>query len=524
MNDKKVCFISCVNDHELYREALYYINQLEVPDGFEIECISIENAQSMTQGYNQAMKKTDAKYKVYLHQDVFIINKSFIKDIIDLFRSYPKVGMLGVVGAKVMSTNGIWWESLHKTGKFYDSHTGKMAEYAFGETDQIYEAVQAIDGLIMATQYDTSWREDLFDGWHFYDISQSIEFKRAGYEIAVPYQEKPWCVHDCGIVNVSNGYEHYRNVFLNEYSKDLFPLVSILIPTHNRPHYFKIALESALNQTYRNIEIIVSDNSDDEETKNLIQGYLGVYSNLKYFFNSGISPNDNIDLPLQQASGEYINYLFDDDYFHIEKIEKMMNCFLEYEDISLVTSHRQVVDKHGNYFKDISSTAKLFHEDTLLDGKTMGNFVLQNQINVIGEPTTVLHRKGEFQKIPLVYYDRVYLSIADVATWLKIMKNKKCVYVSETLSYFRMHDEQLQNAPEFTLSGYNEWLYLINKTYEDGSYIESESEYETAVLRWLKTAISYVLKSDKALVRQCDKKILNELYENIDLIFRKILL
>lgn len=48
------------------------------------------------------------------------------------------------------------------------------------------------------------------------------------------------------------------------------PLVSILIPTYNRPHYFKIALESALAQTYSNIEIIVGDDSTNNETEKLI--------------------------------------------------------------------------------------------------------------------------------------------------------------------------------------------------------------------------------------------------------------
>lgn len=42
--------------------------------------------------------------------------------------------------------------------------------------------VTAIDGMFMATQYDISWREDLFDGWDFYDISQSCEFTRGGAE------------------------------------------------------------------------------------------------------------------------------------------------------------------------------------------------------------------------------------------------------------------------------------------------------------------------------------------------------
>ena len=218
MDSRKICFITCVNNKQLYHESLYYINQLEVPDGYEIECIAIENATSMIKGYNEGMKASDAKYKVYLHQDVYILNKYFIKDILNIFQSNDKIGMLGLAGAEILPTNGVWWESEHKYGKVYDSHTGKMELLCFKEIENEYERVQAIDGLIMVTQCDILWREDLFDGWHFYDISQSIEFIKKGYEVIIPRQKQPWVMHDGGIVNIQNKYEFYRKVFLEEYS------------------------------------------------------------------------------------------------------------------------------------------------------------------------------------------------------------------------------------------------------------------------------------------------------------------
>ncbi len=64
------------------------------------------------------------------------------------------------------------------------------------------------------------------------------------------------------------------------------PLVSILIPTYNRPHYFKIALESALAQTYSNIEIIVGDDSTNNETEKLIyRDYLHKHKHITYIRN-----------------------------------------------------------------------------------------------------------------------------------------------------------------------------------------------------------------------------------------------
>ena len=66
-------------------------------------------------------------------------------------------------------------------------------------------------------QPDLPWREDIFNGWHFYDISQSIEFAKKGYKIIVPNQNDPWCIHDCGITLVGEEYDKYRNLLLKEY-------------------------------------------------------------------------------------------------------------------------------------------------------------------------------------------------------------------------------------------------------------------------------------------------------------------
>ena len=219
MNDKKICFIYCVNDQLQLQRSLETLKLLRVPAGYQIEHIFIDEASSMTSGYNNAMKMTDAKYKVYLHQDVFILNHNFLMDILSLFGKFPIVGMLGVVGTKNLPENGVWWEGKEKYGKVLESSPGKMRLLSFSEVSRDYESVKAIDGLMIITQYDIPWREDLFQSWHFYDISQCMEFKKAGYEVGIPKQDEPWVMHDCGVVNVS-GYEDERNIFLRHYGKD----------------------------------------------------------------------------------------------------------------------------------------------------------------------------------------------------------------------------------------------------------------------------------------------------------------
>jgi hypothetical protein len=216
MDDHKICFISCVSNSLQYEQSLQYLLALQVPDGYTVEWIPIEHARSMTSGYHSAMKRSDAKYKVYLHQDVWIIYPQFIDEMLRLFRKYPQLGMIGVAGAKTIPPSGIWWESPGRYGKVFSSHTGSMSLLEFQPVDGDYENVRAIDGLIMITQADLPWREELFTGWHFYDTSQSLEMIKAGYEVGVFNQGTSWCIHNCGISKLE-GYEQYRHIFLHHY-------------------------------------------------------------------------------------------------------------------------------------------------------------------------------------------------------------------------------------------------------------------------------------------------------------------
>ncbi|MBQ3971332.1 MAG: glycosyltransferase [Selenomonadaceae bacterium] len=75
----------------------------------------------------------------------------------------------------------------------------------------------------MMTQYDVPWRYDLFHGWHFYDISQSMEFRKRGYRIVVPGPYDIWCIHDSpGFpFDTDPDYNEARRLFLDTYQEFL---------------------------------------------------------------------------------------------------------------------------------------------------------------------------------------------------------------------------------------------------------------------------------------------------------------
>lgn len=217
VEDRKdtIAFIICVNNELYFEECRYYIEHLEVPAGYDIDVIGIWEADSMCAAYNLGMRSSDAKYKVYMHQDVFIRDSRFLEKTLRIFKEHPKTGMIGMAGGIGIPENGVVYSSWN-VGKVDCREPDLSYVLLCGPNQTKDQTVDAVDGLLMMTQYDLPWREDLFSDFDFYDVSQAFEFRRAGYEIVVPYQEEPWVVHDCGFAKLTN-YDRNRKICMEEY-------------------------------------------------------------------------------------------------------------------------------------------------------------------------------------------------------------------------------------------------------------------------------------------------------------------
>lgn len=221
MQAKLITFIICVNNELYYEECLYYINRLLIPKEYSIDIIAIREADSMCAAYNAGMQSSDAKYKIYMHQDVMIREIHFLEYIIELFKQNENVGMIGMIGGNQMPKTGVTYRAWNVG--MVDCRDPDMAYFMAGAKDmpQTDTVVEAIDGLLMATQYDIPWREDLFTHFDFYDVSQSFEMRKAGYQILVPYQEIPWVIHDSGFAKLTY-YDEERRKCLKEYPEYLY--------------------------------------------------------------------------------------------------------------------------------------------------------------------------------------------------------------------------------------------------------------------------------------------------------------
>ncbi len=325
-----------------------------------------------------------------------------------------------------------------------------------------------------------------------------------------------------------NSYSSYKDKLLHvkvnfKNKIEGMPLVSILIPAYNRPHYLKQALDSALNQTYNNIEIVICDDSTNDKVESIMNAYLEKHSNIRYYRNKRNLGQFENDLKLfELAKGEYINYLMDDDVFEPEKIERMMDYYINdvSEEIKLVTSHRQLIDENGNKLPNEGIAKKLFKEDKIMDGKELGNFMLINNFNLIGEPTTVLFRKKDLTEPFGTFNGRKYGCNVDQASWLNLLSKGKVVYIADTLSYFRVHSNQQLQSDKMKCLGAIDYVHEVLESPKLG-FFQTEEEYEQAVNKSFEYAEYIINTTDKSSIEEEQLNELMEYYNKLKIINSK---
>ncbi len=142
---------------------------------------------------------------------------------------------------------------------------------------------------------------------------------------------------------------------------DSDPLVSVIIPTHNRPQLLERAVESVLDQTYDNLELLVVDDASDERADLEATFDFGAIADYEYIYleeNRGGAGARNVGL--DAATGEYIAFLDDDDEWLPEKIERQVDLFEDSSgDVGLVYTavlqrdeKKDIEDVHFNSVPD----------------------------------------------------------------------------------------------------------------------------------------------------------------------------
>ncbi|MEN9521041.1 MAG: hypothetical protein RLZZ381_3629, partial [Cyanobacteriota bacterium] len=142
------------------------------------------------------------------------------------------------------------------------------------------------------------------------------------------------------------------------------PLVSVIIPVYNSAKYIQKAIDSVLDQTYGNYEIIVVDDGSTDETRQKLQPY---QHKIRYIFqeNQGSATARNTGIKL--AKGDLVAFLDSDDLWSIpEKLEKQVACFQQHPDLGGLNTGWKIVDGAGKHIK----TVQPWHKAPKLDLET----------------------------------------------------------------------------------------------------------------------------------------------------------
>jgi glycosyltransferase involved in cell wall biosynthesis len=146
------------------------------------------------------------------------------------------------------------------------------------------------------------------------------------------------------------------------------PLVSVITPTYNRAEYLKEALASAVKQTYKNIEIIVSDNCSTDNTEEIVSSFAD--PRIKYWKqpqNMGMFPNQIH--AFKMARGKYIASLHDDDVWNEDFLEKLVPPLEENPDLILAFCDQYIIDENSN-INDAATqrNTKMYKRDQIQPG------------------------------------------------------------------------------------------------------------------------------------------------------------
>jgi len=218
------------------------------------------------------------------------------------------------------------------------------------------------------------------------------------------------------------------------------PKISVVIPTQNRAEFLRAAIQSVLNQTFQDFEIIIIDDASVDETANVVQGFKDPriwYVRHETRRGQGATRNAGI----RQTSGEYVALLDDDDEWLPEKLERQA--------VVLDRSPLKVGLVYTGFSKIDTNSRQLIH--TFIPKKRGSIFNDMCTDNWVGTCSTVMLRKQCFDVVGL--FDESLAAGADWDLWLRISKEFDIEYLAEALVWYRVHGHSISTNHDSQIQG-----------------------------------------------------------------------
>ncbi len=226
-----------------------------------------------------------------------------------------------------------------------------------------------------------------------------------------------------------------EDYFFEKYLKKMVNplLVSIILPTYNREEYIKIAVESALNQSYKNIELIIIDDGSSDRTKDVISPYLAD-SRVRYIYQDNKGQAYAMNKGFKMAAGDIVCWIDSDDVYLPGTIKKIVEIFRKRPDVDVVFGDLLISDKNGkiiDYWKrlDFDMEALIYTGMVLTPGDT------------------TFWRRSLYEK--LNGFDTKYLRSYDYDFVIRMgLFGAKFYHTPNFLAIYRLHKHQLTKSTE----------------------------------------------------------------------------
>lgn len=249
--------------------------------------------------------------------------------------------------------------------------------------------------------------------------------------------------------------------------------VSIIVPVYNVEKYLKKCLESLVNQTLKDIEIIVVNDGSPDNSQKIIDEYKRKYSNIKSFIKTNGGLSDARNFGIEKAIGEYIAFVDSDDYVQLDMFKTMYSKAKE-KDYDVV-----VCDVNYVYEKNSKQVSSLIENDI-----TSKQEIKEHMINIYPAVWNKIFKKELFDKgirfKKSVWYEdveflyRLFPYINSIGTVKKSLIN----YVQRDGAITRTFDKRLYNYID-------NWNGIIEFYKKNNFYEEYYNEIEYCYVRYL---------------------------------------
>lgn len=257
-------------------------------------------------------------------------------------------------------------------------------------------------------------------------------------------------------------------------SNDFSPLVSIVIPVYNGSNYLRQAIDSALAQTYKNIEVLViNDGSTDEgKTEEIARSY---GDKIRYHSKTNGGVSTAINLGIDKMKGDYFSWLCHDDLYTPDKVRKQIEFIRKNPKHSEVVLYSDygIVDENSKYIK----TKKI----TPVEPEKM-QYAL-----ITGSPIngcSVLVPRACFDQVGT--FDERLRTTQDIDLWFRMAERYKFMHTPDVIVMTRIHGEQGQNTLDYYSGEMNDlWIDLMKrKTFAQWRQITGERSISAIFARF----------------------------------------